>query len=315
MTSSSLDSQLGLAAESTYATYVAPTRFWEYTKESLKFDRDRIETKAIRAGRRVMHRWAAGVQRVTGSTEHELAPQGVGLLFEHAFGGKVTSGVGPYTHTFTPGALDAKSATVQVTRPSIDGTARVFSYLGMKVDGWEINAKVNEYVEMKLDWYGAAEDTAQSAAAVSYPSGFSPFVFTHGSLTVAGSAIDVHEIKLKGDNNLKKNRHFIRATTPEQPKIALEADRRSYTGEFKGDFESLTQYNRYVNGTEAALVLAFNAGASAQLTITCNVRFDGETPNIDKIDLLDFKAPFVCTSGTSDAAAITAVLINGDATA
>lgn len=310
---SGLNSQLGFVAEDTYGTYKAPTRFAEFNNESLKLDIDRINSKGIRAGRRVLHRWAAGVQRVTGDIELELAPQGSGLLLHHMFGAVNTTGASdPYTHTFTPGATDGKSLTVQFNRPDISGTNRVFSYLGCKITDWELNAAVNEFLIAKLSLYGSHETTAESLAAASYPTGFSPFVFTHGSLTVSGSEVAIRSCNLKGSNGFKVDRHFIQGTNPSRPKEPLEAAQREYGGTFVGDFESLTQYNRFVNGTEAALVLAFDAGNGRSLTITTNVRFDGETPNVGGQDLLELNVPFMCVSSTSDAAAITAVLVNGD---
>ena len=53
---SGLGGQLGLAAESTYGTFVAPTRWFEFNSESLHLERERIESAGIRAGRRVLHR-------------------------------------------------------------------------------------------------------------------------------------------------------------------------------------------------------------------------------------------------------------------
>jgi hypothetical protein len=304
--------QIGLIGESTYGTFVAPTRFHEFVSESLALERERIESVGLGAGRRVQRRWAAGIQRVTGDVEFELAAQGFGLLFTHIFGAVATAGTNPYTHTFTPGDLTGKSLTVQVGRPDIAGTVRVFSYLGMKVTGAEITGAVNDYAKMTVSFYGAHEDTTQTLATATYPATLSPFTFVHGSVTVAGSAFDVREFSFNIDNALAVDRHFIRATTPERPKEPLEAGWRQVTGSLSADFTDLTAYNRYVAGTEAALVLTFNASASAILTITMNVRYDGETPTIGGPDLLELTLPFKAISTTSDAAAVTAVLTNAD---
>jgi hypothetical protein len=312
---SGLAGQLGLVSEVTYGTFAVPTRFFEFVSESLTLERERIESAGIRAGRRVLHRWAPGVQRVTGDVQLELAAQGFGIVFTHMFGAVATTGAGPYTHTFTPGDLAGDSLTVQVGRPDIGGVVRAFSYLGCKVASWELSAAVNEYAMLTLSLYGAHEDTAQTLATAAYPATLSPFTFLHGSVSVAGSAFDVKDFTLTGDNGLATDRHFIRATTPERPKEPLEAALRSYGGTLTADFTDLTAYNRYVNGTEAALVLTFNAGASATLTITTNVRYDGATPTIGGQDLLELSLPFKAVSGTSDAAAITAVLINADSAA
>lgn len=306
-----LDAQLMVAEESAYGTFVTPTRGFELVSETLDYDRDRIESRGIRAGRRVLHRWAPGVARVAGDVVLELAAQGFGIWWKHILGGAAVSGVGPYTHTFTPGALNGKSLTVQVGKPDLT-TVNPMSYVGVKITRAEIAATVNEYASLTLSMYGSAEDQGQALAAVSYPAGLSPFTFVHGSLTVAGVAVDVREATLIIDNGLAIDRHFLR-TGGQVPKEPLEADRRTITGTLDADFTALTDYNRYVNGTEAALVLAFNAGASAQLTITMNTRFDGETPKVSGLELLDFALPFKAVSATSDAAAITAVLINGDA--
>jgi hypothetical protein len=69
-----------------------------------------------------------------------------------------------------------------------------------------------------------------------------------------------------------------------------------------------------VNGAEAALSLAFDAGTGAKLTIAGNVRFDGSTPNVSGPELLEQALPFKFVSVTSDAAAFTVTLENADAT-
>lgn len=310
---SGLGGQVGFAAESTYGTFVAPTRFLELTSSSLKYERERIESNGIRAGRRVLHRWTAGVQRVAGDVEFEMSPQGFGLIWQHILGANVDSGSNPYTHTMTPGDLAGKSLSIQVGKPDIGGVVRAFTYLGCKVTGAELSAAVNEYAMLTVSFYGNHLDTAQTLGTATYPTGLTPFDFTKGTVTLAGSGFDVKEFTLSIDNGLAVDRHFIRSTTPERSKEPLENTRRSYTGNLVADFTDLTAFNRFVNGTEAALVLTFNAGASAQTTITMNVRFDGEDPDLGQ-ELLEQPLPFKAVSSTSDAAAITVAVVNADTT-
>lgn len=315
MGASGLSGQLMIVDEITYGTYEAPTRGFEFTGEGpVAYEREVIESMGIRAGRRLQSRFAQGVQRIAGDLTMELAPQGFGLWLKHIFGGVVTSGSGPYVHTFTPGTLTGKSLTVQLGRPDVGATVRPFSYLGCKVTEAELSAQVNEYAMLDVSLYGAHEDTGQSLAVASYPATLTPFVFTQGVLSVAGSNVDVRNFTLHFDNALLIDRHFIRSTTPERPKEPLEGGFRQVTGSFEADFESLTAYNRYINATQAALVLTFTA-APHSLVITMNTRFDGSTPGINSLEeivaqTMEFKA----LSTTSDAAAITAVLTNGDST-
>jgi len=307
-----LGGQLGFAAESTYGTFVAPTRFLEFTEASVKYERERIESNGIRAGRRVLHRWAQGVQRAAGDVTFEMAPQGFALLWAHVLGGTdVITGTNPYTHTMSPGDLAGKSLSLQIGKPDLGGVVRSFTYLGCKVTGAQVSAAVNEYAMMTVSFYGNHLDTAQILGTASYPAGLTPFDFTKGTVTLAGSGFDVKEFTLSIDNGLAVDRHFLRTTTPERSKEPLENSRRSYTGSMTADFTDLTALNRFINGTEAALVLTFNAGASAQTTITMNVRFDGEDPDIGQ-DILEQPLQFKAVSSTSDAAAITVVVINAD---
>jgi len=311
MTSSGIDAQLGYVDEVTFGTFVAPTRFSEFISEDIKFEIERIESQGIRAGRRIQSRWKPSVQRVTGSIDLELTPGGSGLLLQHAWGAVNTAGAGPYTHTYSQGALDGQSLTVQVGRPSLDGTVRAFSYTGMKISEWEISCAVGEIPTLKLGFYGAAETTSESLATASYPSNDDPFVFTEGNLTVGGTEICLKDVSLKGTNGLAIDRHFICATQGAAPKEALESQFREITGSFTADFEDLTQYGLYTAGSESALVLTFTSGADI-LAITMNVRFDGETPTVTGMELLELPVSFKALSDTSDAAAFTAVLTNAD---
>ena len=104
---SGLAAQLGVKAETTWGTFVAPTRFYPLISESLTEEIDRLESEGIVTGLRVLNtaQWAAGNVDVGGDIETELYQQGMGALLTACFGAVSTSGSGPYTHTFTPGDL------------------------------------------------------------------------------------------------------------------------------------------------------------------------------------------------------------------
>ena len=312
---SGLQSQFGFVAESTYGTYAAPTKFQEFTSESLNLKIERIPSNGLRAGRAIWHRRVAGRQHVEGNIDLEFAPQGAALLWKHALGAVNTTGTNPYVHTLTPtSAVDTLSLTCQINKPDITGTDRVFSYLGCQIASWNLDSEINQLVKWTMNLIGTHEDTSQTLASASYPSGLSPFTFAVGTLSIAGSEIAVKRVRLQGDNGLTRpaDRTFMQSTTPTRPKQGKVAARRMFTGSLVADFESLTAYNRYVNATEAALVLTYTDSASAAMTITTNVLFDGETPNVRGPGLLDQNLTFTCQSSTSDAAAITVVVTNAD---
>jgi hypothetical protein len=313
--SSGIYSQLGFGVETTVGTRATPTVFLPFVDEKIQFSRDRIVSKGIRAGRRTQGWWRAGKQEVKGPFKFEFAPQSTGKLLKWMFGAVSTSGAGPYTHTFTPGTLDDEALTIQIAKPAEDGTILVADYLGCQCSEWSLGLKVNEYAILNATVYGQQEDTSQTLASASYPSGWQAFTYLSGSLSIAASAYEIEEITLTGNNNLQTGRHRIAASNPERPRLSREGgDWRAYGGMINGDFLSYTAYNRFKNGTEAALSMVFSDGASAQLTIAGNVRFDGETPNVAGPGMLKQPLPFVFTSQTNDATAITATLVNSDAT-
>src|SRR5688500_5470958 len=100
---SGMNSSLGIVNEVTYGTYVAPTRWVPHVSAPLDHMIDRLESEGIIAGRRVLDadQWSAGNIDVKVPIGLELYDRSIGLFFTHMFGGVVTSGAGPFTHTFT----------------------------------------------------------------------------------------------------------------------------------------------------------------------------------------------------------------------
>ncbi len=308
---SGLSAQLGIAEESTYGTPVTVTRFYEFISESLQLEIERIESQALRSGTRVQRsdRWSSGQKSVGGDVEMELANKSFGLWLKHTLGGVVTSqpdaGGNPtvFDHTFTPGDLPT-SLTVQVGRTDVGGTTRAFTYHGCRVASWKIEAAVGEIAKITATLLGEDEDTATGLASASYPSSLSLMTFVNGSLTLAGSAHDVKAFSLEGENGLADDRYFLGSQLRKQP---LEAEMREITGELETEFQDLTAYNRFVNGTEAALVLLFEgatiSGAFKFATqITANIRTDGETPTVGGAEIIEQPLQFKCLGNTSASA-------------
>jgi hypothetical protein len=315
MPGSAIDSQIGYAVEVTPGTYVAPTRTIEHVSEGIKLTRTRLESKGIRAGRRGgSGRWRDGGQWVSGPIAHELSAANIGILLRNLMGAVATTGVGPYTHTFTYGGTFTEGGlTIQVGRPDVAGVVRAFSYLGCQITKMTLASKVNEISQMNFEVYGQHEDTGQTLAAATYAAAWQPFTFANATLQLAAAEYEFDDITLNFDSGLRTGRHTHRATNPTRPRISKESAFRTAGGTINSEFIDLTAYNRFVNGTEAALSMVWNAGASAQLTVAGNVRFDGETPNVTGPEMLKQGLPFKFLSTTSDAAMLTITLVNGDA--
>ena len=311
---SGLNAQLGYARETTYGTYVAPARFLEFKSESLELDIDRMESEGIRAGPRVQRsdRWVSGARTVDGDVNLEILTTGLGAFFEDFVGPVVTVSpfAGVFEHTFTPGDL-ALGASVQIGRPDSNaGTVHPFSYLGCKVVSALIAGRVGEIGELSMTLAGQDETTAQSLGVASYPAN-KVLTFVEGKVEVAAAEIDVRSFELNIDNGLATDRMKLNSQLRKEP---LEVSKRLYTGTLDAYFVDLVAYNRFVNGTEAALVLTFEGAIIAStftelLEITMNIRTDGRTPTVSGIEeipqeigykALGNTAPFSLLYRTSD---------------
>jgi hypothetical protein len=306
---SGLAAQFAYKEEAVKNTRAVPDHWLEFVNEGVKATRPRIDRTGLRAGRRTLTGWAPGNTGAGGSVSFEMVPQSTASLLKLCIGGVVTSGSGPYTHTITPG--DLKTFTAQFGKPDTGGVVRPFDYVGSMIESWKISCDATgdgSMLMFEAAFQAFEERLAEVLATPSYPT-ITSWTSVQASLTIAGSAYCVDSFEIAGENALRVNYEACAATAG-KPNIT-ENGRRVYSGTLVSDFKDLTAYNRFVNGTEAALVITVNAGASAQLTITSNVRFDGETPNVTGPDVLKQSLPFVCV-GTTDAAVLTAVVINGD---
>lgn len=303
--STGIDGQFGYAAESAYGTYVAPDHFVEVVSESLKLGINRIESAGIRAGSRVQRsdRWAANKKGVTGAVGFEVASKGFGLLLKHCFGALATStpvgGTLSKKYSATLADTTGLALTLQVGRPDTGGTVRAFSYPGVKILSSEFKNAVDGILELTVDVDGQDEDTGQTLGVASYPSSSELLQFGGGSVSIGGTQVaTVHDISVKTAIALNAARYGIRSSTLKKEPIpnGLVA----ISGTITAEFEDLTAYDRYVNGTTAAIVAdwlgltALESTIFPELKITMPVcRFDGETPNLNGRDLLMQTLPFV----------------------
>ena len=310
---SGIASQFGLKAESTVGTRAVPDRFLEYVSESLKLDQEYLMSRGLRAGRHTPRRRFKGRQSVSGDVVFELAPQSTGLIFKHTLGGVATMGTNPYTHTFSHGVLDDLGFTVQIAKPDEGGTARPFDIVGAQVTNLKLDAKVGEIVMATLSLYGAHEDRSQSLASASYPSSWTPYTYVHGVLSIAGSEYAATEVSIDIPTGLRTGRHVLGSTNPERPRKSRSQNTREIGGTIRSDFFDLTAYERAVNQTAASLSLVFTSGSNV-LTISGNVEFDVDSPNVSGEDMLELGLPFHFMHATSDSSAFSVVLVNADST-
>jgi len=315
MARTGIAAQVGYGQEETVGTAVTPTRFLPVLTESLGQQITRIESEADIPGRQIItsEQWNGGPKMVSGDIQHELPVAGAGVLLYNALGAKgSTSGPGPYTTVLTPGDVYGKALTVQVGRPDVAGTTHKFVYAGCKITDLELAMALDKPVQMGVSLIGMTETTGGSVTAASFGTGHTkPYkAITHGALSIAGSAFPVIGAKVKITRPFDERRFHGQATTLEP----IQSDRLAITGEVTAEFEGLTAYNRFVNGTEAAFSYVLTQGDNV-LTLAGNCRFDGATPVKSGRGVLQITMPVVfVSSGSADSDAFTVTVVNSDST-
>lgn len=290
---SGLLAQLGVAEETGWGVAATPSRFLEFTSESITATYGRVESNGLRAGRlyRSQERFTTYPEGAGGDVELEVVSKGMGVLLKHMLGAIATSGdatVG-YTHTATPGPLTGQGLTVQVGRPFYDGSAvQPFTYVGGKITEWELANSAQENLTLKLTMDFADEVTATGLAAASYPTGLETFSWVGGSVTIAGTQFDVSEASVSGNNNAKTDRRYLRNNP--RKKEPVGNDYREGEFSLTADFTDLAQRNRVAAATAAGalatIVLTWQGGTPftgavlPSLTATILGRFDTFEANV-----------------------------------
>jgi hypothetical protein len=309
-----LDSYFAYAIEGTSGTRETPTIALPMRSESLQDSGSQpIWRRGMKQGRRMNHSHGQTKSDVGGQVALDLTAEGSGPLLRACFGTNNTSGAGPYTHTMSRG-YPLPTMSAQVGWDDDAGTAFRKDYIKLLVEGWSLSLQADQDPDFQVDLRAISEEKdAYTAVVPSYPT-LTYFEFSDATVNVAGGGTQCFDtLSLEGRNNLYKS-PSICPTNPTATEY-LDHGMTNITGTLVYDFDGTwTDYDAFVAGTEASLVVALNAGANAQMTFTLNIVFTGETPQVTGPEMIKQPLPFEVTSATSDAAAATLVLINDDAT-
>jgi hypothetical protein len=285
------DQFVGVADESTYATGVAPTDFFEVVSEDVSGTYERIESEAIRGPVLRADRFAPNPKGASGSFEFEVLDKGLEFWLPHMLGAVDDTTV-PGTHTATLGELNGRSLSYQAARyASGDDSLVPFSYHGGKVTEWSLSAEVDAIVKANVSLDFATEvidgTGADALATPTYPADAQLLTFIGGSVTVGGSAFAVSSVTVSGSNGLKVDRYSMRgaeSTTKREPKAE---EMREVNFELTGEFEDTSNSDRIAAelaaGALAEIVLNFDSPQGGALSVTLPAaRFDEGAVNISR---------------------------------
>lgn len=311
---SGLGAQLGFAAESTYGTYVAPTRFLEFTTEGLDISQEPIASQGIRKGSTVARtaRWARNFKGGSGPVTFEVADKGFGLLFKHALGkSTITTPVGATNarlHTHVLDDMDNLYLTAQKGVPDTGGTTRAISMLGCVVTEFEISLDVDGLLMFTPTFDVRDLDTDEPLATASFAADDRLYGYQQAAITVDSTAADVTQMSFRVAHGMKTDRWYLKAAGTKGLPVLNAA--RDIGGQLTYEFQSMTEANRFVNqapGTEVP-VSALLTGRTIETGFNYQVgvkmpacRFDGELPKVAGPDVVMVTAPFTAFDNGSDA--------------
>lgn len=308
-----IGAQLGLAAETTYGTFAAPTRTLEFVSEGLTVNRERIESSGIRKGSTVRRtgRWVENRKGGGGPLSLELADKGFGLLLQHAMGAVATSTpVGSTVarkHSFTLGDLDDLSLTIQKGMPGTEtGTVYPYSFLGCVIPEWELTVDVDALVTMGFTVDAQDMVDTEALAVAAFPASDTLFSYQDVAVTVDGGAILPTAISFSVGHGLATNRYYVRSSPLKRR--PLIAEMRELRGSMTLEFEDQSQVDRFLDAAPGAEVSVsaviegtlIDGTTNRGLTITAPaVRFDGELPTVGGPGIITVTAPFTILDDTS----------------
>jgi hypothetical protein len=307
---SGIGSQVGFVNETTYGTYVAPTRFVQADKVTLKKKKNTIQGNGLAAGRLMQlgSRRVVTTQAAEGALELEVVNKGLGLLIQALMGTSVTpvqqASTTAYLQTHTLADPIGKFLTIQVGVPQASGTVAAYSYSGCKVLGGQFTFEVDKEVEATFDIDARQVVDTQSLVAASYATATRPFVGTDTSIKVGtfGSEAAVTGVKkatVKIQRPSADDRFYLGAAGLKAEPIIN--DFAKLTGTISADFVDKTIWaDRFASDTGFSLALeAVGLQISGIYYDTFRITLpqcflDGDTPTVDGPDVVSGDFPFVC---------------------
>lgn len=302
---SGLAASIGFAEESTYGTYVAPTRFVEFTKEDLKKGKTILQGGGLAAGRyaQLGSRRVVSTVHGSGSYTGDVPNKKFGLIIAHLLGSTATpvqQGAGPaYLQTHELGDNAGMSLTCQKGVPDTTGTVRPYSFLGGKITGAEFSCDVSGLLEANVDFDFRDVSEAEALAAPSYAAGTAPFhggqmavkLGSYGSET----AIDgVKKVSVKVERSLATDRYYANSgSTPAIKSEPITNDYIKISGSITADYANKAQLADLAAADTSTALLVEWVGPLIAATYYETFRIklpliflNGDTPTVDGPDLV-----------------------------
>lgn len=307
---SGVGASLGLADEDgAYGVFQAPTRWTEFETESLEWKPNRTVGAGLYAGGQVSRSSARATTTATadGDVVTPVYSKGMGLWLGMIFG---TLGLTPveiattggYTQTHALGLNQGQSTSVQIGRPTMDGTVHSYSYIGCKATKAVFEAKVDEPLRLTVSLDAKDVTEAESLTTAVYQSANPAFFWNEGEFLMGplGEEVLVEGVRaftLTIERGQKVDNFYLdgsgRKSAPVQNAFL------KISGEIDTDFLAKAAFaDVFVADTPQSIIVPFAGGlisgaASYGLKLAIpHSRFDSGPPMVGGPDILQPKMTF-----------------------
>ncbi|MGW2837306.1 phage tail tube protein [Streptomyces sp. NPDC001493] len=297
---SGLGAQIGIAAEASYGTFLAPTKFIEFTKESLQLKKTTAQSAGIAAGRLVplSSRRVVTQRQASGSLDMEVTNKAMGVLLQSLMGTTVTpvqqAATAAYLQTHILADTAGKSLVIQKGVPLTTGTVTDKTFLGCKVISAEFSCEVGGMLLATFEIDAKDCDETQTLAVATYPS-MSPFHFGQMSVKTgtynSEVALDgIRKVSVKIERPQATERFYAgQAGLKKEP---ISNDQVKITGSLEGDYVSTILDDLHTSDAATSFVWDFTgpiiAAANAErFTIKIPaIRLDDAPPVVEGFDVV-----------------------------
>lgn len=297
---SGLGAQVGIAAESAYGTFLAPTKFIEFTKESLQLKKTTAQSAGIAAGRLVAlsSRRVVTQRQAAGSLDMEVTNKAMGVLLQTLMGTTVTpvqqAATAAYLQTHILADVAGKSLTIQKGVPLTTGAVTDKTFLGCKVISAEFSCEVGGMLTASFEIDAKDCDETQTLAVATYPA-MSPFHFGQMSVKTGSfgteTALDgIRKVSLKIERPQAVDRFY--AGQSGLKKEPISNDQVKITGSLETDYVATTLDDLHTSDAATSFVWDFTGpliAAANPERITFKVpaiRIDEAPPTVEGFDVV-----------------------------
>jgi len=305
---------LGIAKEVTWGTAVAAADYLKMVSEGIVVNKEEIVSEAKRGVWDEPESFE-GLETVEGPVTVEVQPETVGLLLMAALGAPTTTGVGPYTHTFTPtnAKFSADCALPPLTLEVHRDMEQAFQYAGCVVNQLQLQFGTDQKIMRAQATIIGKEGTLIAATT---PAMETNKPFTWDELVVQAGNPLAALAGLEGVT-LTINNNLVGIPTLNNTKQISAIRRNGYRvieTSFTFDARDLTEYNRFINQDKTAFDFTFTSGTNSLQIALPQVEYKAAPINVGGADRLTVAVTGKAKLDAASGYALQAVLTNGRAT-